>query len=134
MAIATSAPTSTSPAVYFDIRASPAHSPAPSHQPQPRPGSARTRQQAAASRAHTKGPSGSTHPPVVTPRTGDRVNAMAAHRPAWRENSSAVSWYISQVDRAASAMKGSRTTQAASLPASRAMPAESHQTAGGWSK
>src|SRR5208282_4561258 len=116
---------------YFDSSAHPAPTPAPTHQPQPRVSSARTKQNAAASSAAISGPSGSTQLPVVTPSTGARFSAAAAHHPASRENSSAVSRYMNNVDSANSAMNGSRTTIAASLPVSFAIPADSHQASGG---
>ena len=87
-----------------------------------------------ASRAAFSGPSGSTQPLLVTPNTGARVKASAAHSPARRPAKSSPSRATIQVEAAPSSTKGSRTTTGASLPSRWAMPEESHQAIGGWSK
>ncbi len=124
-------------AEYFDSSARPAQIPAASHQAQaarPAAGSAVTRHSAAPSNAAISGPSGRTQLPVVTPKTGARFSAAAAHSPARAPNSAAVRRYIRKAVSAKRAMKGSRTMIALSLPARCAAPQASHHAIGGWSK
>ena len=123
-----------SPAEYLEESASPAQTPAPSHQPQaapPRAGNAAIRQRVAPSKAANSGPSGSTQVPAVTPMTGHKLASTAAHRPARAPNSAAATWYINHVVTANSTMNGRRTTIAASLPKRCAAAQASHQAIGG---
>jgi hypothetical protein len=114
--------------VYFDSIANPAQMPPPIHQRQPVARIARVRHSAMPSRAAINGPSGSTQVPVVTPNTGARLNAIAAHNPA---RPPPASFAIIQVERANNAMNGSRTITAASLPLRSAIPRDSHHDISG---
>ena len=117
--------------MYFDNIANPAQTPAPIHHPHPSRSIARQKHTPNPSNAATSGPSGSTHPPVVTPNTGAMFSVTAAQSPARAPNSSRPSTNINQVETPNSAMNGSRTTTAASLPTSRATPADNHHANGG---
>ena len=133
----TNAPPIVSTAEYLDSKARPAQIPAPSHQARPRsaPRSAMAciRHSAAPSNAQSSGPSGNTQVALVTPSTGDRLNANAAQNPTRSLAVAVPSRNISQVDSADSAINGSRTASADS-PKTCAAPQDSHQAAGGWSK
>ena len=96
--------------------------------------SAGIKQNRVPSRAAKSGPSGKTQVPAVIPSAGAIFSDTAAHSPAFGSKSTAVTRYIRNVVNAKSAIKGSRTTNAFSLPVRCAIPHAIHQAIGGWSK
>src|ERR1700737_2890709 len=127
-------PARVSAAEYFEQSAKPAHAPVANHQPQaarPSERSAAIKHADMPSKAAKSGPSGKTQVPAVIPRTGAKFSTTAAHRPASGSKSANVTRYISHVVSAKSAINGSRTTTALSLPVRCAMPHASHQAIGG---
>ena len=76
----------------------------------------RATSKAIASAAASSGPSGKISAPCARPNTGARLKIAVAHSPATGPNSLVPSAYISQDDKAPSAMNGSRNSSRSSLP------------------